>query len=186
MTTAGDSGHEASRDGTPLVNNLEKIADQIVDGALRDIADEFGGTIPNRVKVALADHFWCDLLAQLAHAIDMGLKQINSVPDRIADWVMKSREQSRWRYLEDRVVRTAARSLWGKLKYVTFCGMLNRATVLPLTRMLAILICKAPERHQAVVEYCVDPLGKRLFAMIKEQLVKVLADWLPQMRGSSP
>jgi hypothetical protein len=158
-TTAELNGHQTSGDADPLVNSLETVAESIIEGALEDIASELGGTIPSNVKIALADHFWCDLLAQLAHAIDEGLKHIDSVPDRIADWVMKSREKSRWRYLD-------------------------RPIILPIVRLLAILICKAPERHQAVVECCVDPLSKRLFSEIKERLVRVLPEWLPQLRGA--
>jgi hypothetical protein len=98
---------------------------------------------------------------------------------------MTSREQSRWRHLEAAVVRAAARSVWSKVKFVTSFGLLNRTIVLPVIRLLAVLMCKAPERHRAVVEYCVDPLGKGLFARIKEQLVEVLSDWLPRTSGTT-
>lgn len=176
---------DTSECGAGFVDKVEMLANRVVSGVLQDIEQECGGTIPISVRVALADHFWCDLLAQLAHAIDGGLKHLESVPDRIADWVMKSREQSRWRHLEDRVVRTAARSLWKRVRLVTFSGLLNRAVVLPVVRVLAILICKAPERHEAVVRYCVDPLEKDLFAKIRDKLVAVLSEWLPRMGGAA-
>jgi hypothetical protein len=170
--------------GSPVVDEVEALAEHVVCRALDDIRAELGGQIPDKVKVALADHFWCDLLAQLAHAIDEGLKHIESVPDRLTDWVMKSREQSRWQHLEARVVRAAARSVWSKLRFVTFSGMLNRSLVLPVIRLLAVLMCKSPERHKAVVEHCVDPLGKGVLAKVKEKLVEVLGDWLPKMSRS--
>jgi hypothetical protein len=60
------------------------------------------------VKIALTDHFWCDLLAQLAHVMNEGLKLTDDAGDRIADLVLKSRKDGKWRPLEEKVVRLAA------------------------------------------------------------------------------
>jgi hypothetical protein len=98
---------------------------------------------------------------------------------------MESRGHSQWRQLEDWVVRAAAKSLWKKVRVVASLGLLNRPVVLPVTRLLAVLICKAPERHRAVVEYRVDPLDKQLLTTIKDRLVEVLWEWLPRMREST-
>lgn len=106
---------------TSVVDGVETFAGRVIRGALDDIRAAYpDGEIPPDVKVALADHFWCDLLAQLAHAIDEGLKHIDSVPDRLADWVMKSREQSPWRPIERQVVLIAARSAWSKVRLLAF------------------------------------------------------------------
>lgn len=183
--TAGQLDANDSPGDDVLADEVESMAERVIGATLVVIVHKFDGPIPDHVKVALADHFWCDLLAHFAHAIDEGLRHIDSVPDRIADWVMTSREQSGWRPLEDWVVRAAAKSLWKRARTVTFLGLLNRPVVLPATRLLAVLICKAPERHRAVVEYCLDPLDKQLLAAIKDRLVEVLWEWLPRMREST-
>jgi hypothetical protein len=168
-----------------VVDRLGAAADNLFQGAIDDIAAErFRGEIPDSVKMALADHFWCDLLAQLAHVLDEGLKLLESVPDRVVDLVMKSRKEARWRDVEERVLRIAARSVWRKIRLLAFFGVLSRKVALPLVRMLAVLSCKAPERHRAVVEYCVDPLGKQLLAETKDRLKTALSDWLPQLTAA--
>lgn len=57
-TTVPPNGQETPGDGAPLVGSLEQVANHIVNDALDDIARELGGTIPSKVKIALADHFW--------------------------------------------------------------------------------------------------------------------------------
>lgn len=166
----------------PVVDQIATAGNEFIKGALDDIAREFDGRIPDNVKIALADHFWCDLLAQIAHVLHEGFKHLDSVPDRITDLVMMSRKEARWREIEKRLVRIAARSVWGKVEPF---GTVIRRVALPVIRLLAVLICKAPERHQAVVEYCVDPLGKQLLSETKKRLTAVLFDWLPRLRGSS-
>ncbi|WP_020636636.1 hypothetical protein [Amycolatopsis alba] len=48
------------------------------------------------------------------------------------------------------------------------------------TRMLAIMICPAPERHEAVVKHCVNPLlGEYVSNLTKQRLEAALPDtWL--------
>lgn len=173
-----------SRVGHTVVDQLETVANELLSGAVEDIKRELGDPIPDRVKVALADHVWCSLLAELAHVLDEGLKLLDSVPDRVVDLVMRSRKETRWRHIEQRVLRIAARSIWNKIRLLTFFGLLNRKIALPVVRMLAVLSCKAPERHKAVVEYCIDPLGKQLLTETKSRLKNVLSDWLPRLTAS--
>jgi len=157
------------------------VGKDLVGRVLEDIAREYDGVIPKDVKVALAHHFWCDFLAQLAHVIDEGLKLLDSVPDRVCDLVLKSRRGGKWPPITEKVVRIAAKSMWRRVRLLTFFGFLELRTILPVVRVLAVLMCKAPERHRAVVEYCMDPLGKQLLAETKERLLAALRDWLPRM-----
>lgn len=172
--------------GDALVDQVEQAGRDLVGKVLDDIAREYeGGRIPEDVKVALAHHFWCDLLAQLAHVIDEGLKLLDSVPDRVCDLVLRSRRDKNWPPITEKLVRVAAKSVWRRVRLLTFFGLLRLRTILPVVRVLAVLMCKAPERHRAVVEYCMDPLGKQLLAETKKRLLAVLRDWLPRMsRGS--
>jgi hypothetical protein len=171
--------------GDAIVDQVEQTGRDLIGRVLEDIAQEYGGKIPKDVKVALAHHFWCDLLAQFAHVADEGLKLLDSVPDRLCDLVLKSRRDKGWPPITEKVVRIAARSMWRRVRLLTFFGLLKLRTILPVVRMLAVLMCKAPERHRAVVEYCMDPLGKQLLGETKNRLLAALREWLPRMsRGN--
>ena len=95
---------------------------------------------------------------------------------------MKSRKETRWRHVEEKVLRIAARSMWSKIRLLAFFGVLSRKVALPVVRVLAVLSCKAPERHRAGVEYCIAPLGKQFLSETKSRLKAVLLEWLPQLR----
>lgn len=142
--------------------------------------------MPQATKVALADHFWCDVLAQLAHAIDEGVKFLDDIPDRVTRLIMKSREEHNRLPLEEIVVKTAVESGWRLLQHMsTFGVLLGFKKLLPVVRVLAVLIGKAPERHEAVVTYCVDPLAKSLTDKVKKRLVKTVGDWVPHLMAQA-
>jgi hypothetical protein len=142
--------------------------------------------IPDEVRLALADHFWCDLLAQVAHAVDRGLQAVSDIPDRIADLILRSRTAGKWRPIAEKVIRLACRSVWRQIQLTAFFTVLGPSRqVLLAIRLLAVLICKAPERHRAVVEYCLDPLTNQLREETRHRLVGVLAGWLPKLGGPS-
>jgi hypothetical protein len=46
-------------------------------------------------------------------------------------------------------------------------------------RILAVLMCPAPERHRAVVVYCIDPLVQPLVSqVIRQQLEESMPGWM--------
>ncbi len=166
----------------PVVAQVEQLGNKLADEVLRDIEKAYGKPVPRAVKTALADHFWCDLLAQFAHVIDIGVKFLDNIPDRVTELILKSRAESKRLPLEEFVVKVAVKSAWKTLQGLTLFGVVAQVRkFLPVIRILAILICKAPERHRAVTEYCIDPLKDQLTAETKRRLLKVLRAWLPQI-----
>ncbi|GLY71249.1 hypothetical protein Atai01_78680 [Amycolatopsis taiwanensis] len=173
-------GHRPSPEEA-IVVRVEKLGSVLAEEVLKDIERAYQRPVPQTVKVALADHFWCDLLAQLAHVIDDGIKLFDKVPDRAAELIMKSRAKDGRIPVEKMVVRIAVKSVWGHIQNLTPFGWVAQVRRFVLVvRILAVLICKAPERHQAVVTYCLDPLGDQLTSETKKRLVKVLREWLPR------
>jgi hypothetical protein len=166
----------------PVLDQIEQLGDTLADEVLTEVEKAYGKPIPPEVRVALADHFWCDLLAQLAHAIDAIGELVDSIPDHVIDMIMISREESKRFPLEKFVVKVVVKATWKYLQGLPFFSWFAQVRkFLPVIRILAILMCKAPERHPAVVEYCIDPLEDQLTAETKRRLVGVLRESLPRM-----
>ncbi|WP_328458499.1 hypothetical protein [Amycolatopsis sp. NBC_00438] len=168
--------------GGPVVTRVEELGDILAAHVLSDIERAWGGPVPKEVKVALADHFWCDLFAHLAHVLAEGAKAFDKVPDKVTALIIKSRKASERAPLTDFVIKTAVNSIWKYVQGLSLFGWIIQVRkFLPVIRILAVLICKAPERHKAVVEYCLDPLKEQLASETKKRLVKVLREWLPEI-----
>jgi hypothetical protein len=186
------NGHRPAEDPAPpelhsVVEQIEQLGDALTDEVARAIERAHHGPIPDSTKVAMADHFWCDLLAHLAHVIDEGAKRISDLPDRVTELIIASRAKDERLPLEEFVVRTAVNTAWSFLKNLTFFGWLGLVKrLLPVLRILGILICKAPERHEAVMRYCMDPLTGQFLDETKKRLVKVLRAWLPLLAREFP
>ncbi|WP_326568974.1 hypothetical protein VSH64_45720 [Amycolatopsis rhabdoformis] len=177
-----DGGHgQPTAPPRSTVEEIERLGNALTDVVLKDIEKVCGGSLPEPTKVALADHFWCDLLAQFAHVIDEGAKFFDDIPDRVTKLILASRTAPRRLPLEEIVVKTAVKSMWNLLQPLAapLAVLTGFKKLLPVIRLLAVLICKAPERHEAVVTYCVDPLTKSLTDAVKKRLVKALSSWLP-------
>ncbi|PKV91381.1 hypothetical protein ATK30_2150 [Amycolatopsis echigonensis] len=189
---AKESSRVAAGPGEPprlsLVDQVEELGNALTNVVLRDIERAHHGPIPDTTKVALADHFWCDLLAQLAHVLSEGVTTVErltgKVPELVTQLVLESRREADRLPLEEFVVRTAVNSLWKHLTVLMPFGWLVLVKrMVPIVRVLAVLMCKAPERHEAVVRYCVDPLAGQLREETKRRLLKVLGNWLTGLEG---
>ncbi|WP_336158155.1 hypothetical protein [Amycolatopsis sp. VC5-11] len=189
---AAESGDVAAGPDEPpilsMVDQVERLGEALTNVVLCDIERAHHGPIPDTTRVALADHFWCDLLAQLAHVLSEGLttveKLTGKVPELVTRLVLESRRESDRLPLEEFVVRTAVNSIWKHLKVLMPFGWLVLVKrMVPIIRILAVLMCKSPERHEAVVRYCVDPLTGQLRDETKRRLRKVLDDWLPGLEA---
>lgn len=135
-------------------------------------------------RQAMADHFWCELLAQLAHEIDQGLSVADNVPDYVADRIIQCREKEKRDPVGDQIVKSAVRATWKRIQRLSTLGILAKSRAVRLIiRILAMLVCKQPERHQAVVQYCIDPFRKQLLMKTKERLISVFHEWLPDTKN---
>jgi hypothetical protein len=150
---------------------------------------------PNPTRIALADHFWCDLFAAIARAIADLNADLDKIPQEATKLIIasradrnnlvkpkradKPRSKSR-KDLEDKIIELAVKSVfkaaWKPVQavYGAKLGLLARHA-----RILAILICPAPEHHRAVMEDCMKPMfnqeiRKPTVDQIKESLYQDL------------
>ncbi|QFU94544.1 hypothetical protein [Amycolatopsis sp. YIM 10] len=149
-------------------------------GIISKIERDLGRELPKATRQAMADHFWCDILAHLAHDLNQALTAIDKIPAHVTELVIKARANENRAPIEEVIVGLAVKHVWNYLQTLTLFGLVakGKATIVAL-RVLAILMCKQPDRHKAVVQYCVDPLGKHLKEETKERLKTTLQDWLP-------
>lgn len=167
------------------VEQVDALGTAVFKHALVDVAEQFGGTVPIEVKKALADHFWCDFLANAAKYLAKSIGIAKLLPNRVSDWISKRiikwrREQDRLP-LEDEIIRTATKSICKLLLDIT--NKVDLRTTLLVVRILGILTCKSPERHQAVSKHCVAPISKHLTAETRRRLTQVIEqEWLPAVQ----
>ncbi|MFI6029368.1 hypothetical protein [Amycolatopsis magusensis] len=152
----------------------------VTTGIIAKIENELGRRIPDKTRRAMADHFWCDILAHLAHTLDQAVTVVDKIPDHVADVIIKARTNERRPPVEDVIVKLAVKYVWTYLQKLTLFGLTAKGKAVVVTlRVLAILMCKQPDRHKAVIQYCVDPMGQYLKDETKERLKTTLQDWLP-------
>lgn len=168
----------------PDAEQVEHIG-RILRLSLKEVERNCPHLMSPDVRQAMADHFWCEMLAQLAFEMDKGISAVETIPDRVADIVVQHRKDDARRVVPDAVVRAAVAAVWRRIQRFSAFGVLAKGKVLVLAvRILAIFVCKQPERHQAVVQHCIDPLGKDLLEKTKERLLSVLHEWLPGIQKS--
>jgi hypothetical protein len=132
-------------------------------------------------RVALADHFFCGLLAELANSIQVLDDALDAALEKIVDAVVAQRAAENRSLLSHLVIRLAVKltvaglqQLISRLALVGHIDDVQRAL-----RILAVLMCPAPEHHRAVVEYCIDPLEKPIVTqVIRQRLEASMPTWM--------
>lgn len=166
-------------------SEVEQIesAGKLLRSVLHDVEEELG-PLPQETRKAMADHFWCELLAQVCRAVEESNTVASKVPGWITDLVVQSRQDSGFSGVQRAVVNSTVNHLWSGLRNMIDGGLLaSGKAALPVLRTLAVMMCKQPWRHRCVVEYCLDPLRKQILDVTKEKLLRVFAgDWLPGIR----
>ena len=167
------------------MRRVERLGDVLHGPVIDDIEKNIGRPLEVEERRAMADHLWCEVLAQLAHAVDEGLKLVGKVPDRIADAVIYARRNADRSSLGSAIVKAAVKSVCKHASRLWFAGLFAKGeTAVVVFRVLAVLMCKAPDDHRAVVEYCIQPLGDKLESVTKEWLADAFQDWLlPQQEA---
>lgn len=62
-----------------VVDQVQNLGNTLLDSVLKDIEKGCSGKVSDQAKHGMADHFWCEILAQIADAIDEGLKLTDSM-----------------------------------------------------------------------------------------------------------
>lgn len=177
---------EPETDGARTVESTHALAEhleKVVLPELLELAPAEGLKSEEELKKTLTDHFWCELLAQLARALRAKLTFVDANIQRVTDWICTSREGEARVPVPQPLVRAAVRSTWQHLEKLVAppLATLTGPTALLTVRLLAIAICKAPEKHETVAKYCLDPLTKTMRRLVQRYLLDALGErWLPE------
>lgn len=178
---AAGTGVSADHDPStrPAVRDLRAAGTRLT--SVLEAVERDCGRLSNETRTALADHFWCDLLAHFAALIDEADKRVDQVPHLVADRLLTSRRAGKFAVVERKVVESAAKHLWQMICSSVDAGAFSQAkSSLPVIRLLALLLCKSPGAHPAVLRHAVDPLRHQFIDRTKEMLREVFApDWIP-------
>lgn len=153
----------------------------LLEQALKDVEEDVGPLRPETRK-AMAQHFWCELLVQLIVVIEGSNRLLASVPDKVAKEITKSRREGRLARIQHTVIAASARQVCDRLTGALGLTAIGDAkALLPALRMLAVLMCKSPPRHTAVIKHGMDPLKKLLFHETKKRLRRVFSNLVPEI-----
>ena len=181
-----------SRDTDPNAPRQSPAADEdrrfVEAHVIPELRKRFGDErIREFQKKAVGSHFWCELLAQIAHALDEFRGRYNRAKKAVLA-ALTSNDELRpkgWASLllsyQD-VIERAVKLVF-KLLSKGVTGGISVEDALNLiwpARVLAVLMCREPRRHPAVREYCVKPIVEDGTARIKGEVKDRLGeafDW---------
>ncbi len=130
-------------------------------------------------------HFWCELLAQTAHALDEFRGQYNRAKKAVVAVLTSDGEQRPdcWASLlpEQDVIKRAVELVFKHLPRVATGGIAiqDAFRLIWPARVLAVLMCREPRRHPAVREYCVKPIVQYGTAEIRDSVKDRLRQAFP-------
>lgn len=162
---------------------IEAIAEKLSTEVVAELDRAIGpARRQEQRKTFAAAHFWCDMLAALAKTLNEVQEEIDKLVGQVPKLVVSALEPQT--AIGQATVKLAVNEAWNQIKEVDFVASSLRAYDLtePLraTRMLAIMICPAPENHTAVRKHCLNPLaGECVNNVTKQRLKEALpGDWL--------
>ncbi|MEU8205075.1 hypothetical protein [Streptosporangium sp. NPDC049046] len=164
------------------IDHIQEVGDTLVCSVITKLDEGFGGNDPRGARKRINDHLWCDLLVAMAEAMEGFEKAMDRIPECVTTIIMQSREDEGRKPFLEALVRLAVRTAWEPIKKMV------EATGVPeiqrACRILAVLICPAPEKHKAVQDGALLPLAKEgLLATSKERLERVFpADWVRRLQ----
>jgi hypothetical protein len=166
-----------------VADQIEAIANVLGQIVLKELDKSFDSRYRAERRLALLDHFWCDLLAAFAHALAELRHQLDLIPDFVASAIITTRGDHGARSpISDAEIKTAVQCAWNLIKQIPFISKELSTVDEPLRaiRMLAVMICPARERHREVAQYCLRPLtGEVMTAITRQRLTEALpSDWL--------
>ena len=151
---------------------------QAIDQALSESARA-------ETRRALADHFFCGLLAEFCHAIDQLGDAFENALDAVVSAIIESRSANRRSPVDELVVRAAVSAFnTGLRKVVSRLSVVGRLEdVQRAARVMAILMCSEPENHREVMQYCLNPLESPIISdLVQQQLLMALPKWMTPRR----
>ncbi|MHA6798346.1 hypothetical protein [Bounagaea algeriensis] len=151
-------------------------------GEVLDDVERTVGPLRTETRRAMAEHFWCELLVQLVLVIEESNHLLNAVPRTVTAKITESYHVRKLSVIDKRVITACVRQVWKRLTDALGLTVITDAKpLLPALRVLALLTCKSPPRHPAVVQYCADPLKSFLLHRTKKRLSWVFGEKVPHI-----
>ncbi|MCY9783139.1 hypothetical protein KIK06_04445 [Nocardiopsis sp. EMB25] len=133
---------------------------EVFDRDLRRYASRRASTDPAFADVgrAIVGHFWCDLLVEIARAVDLGTDHPERVPRAARAALFEGWETPLWDRVQTALAGAALGFLWACFQRLPwFLGADPRALA-PQLRVLGVLICPDPGVHPRVAQCALRPL----------------------------
>jgi hypothetical protein len=156
---------------------VNSIGDLLATTVTAELDHDSRSARSKELRRALTDHFWCDMLAAFSCAMNELSDQFDKIPERLVSAVWKSRTTDMRQRVRRNLVQLA---ITASLKGIRELPVgRNIDDLRRVTKILAILICPAPERHRSVVECCVFPMDAEIISdTAKQRLIELLPpDW---------
>ncbi|WP_133061619.1 hypothetical protein [Streptosporangium minutum] len=165
------------------IEHVQKVGDLLTGSVISELDKRFGGSKPREARRSLTNHFWCDLLVALSEGIEEFSKAVDRIPEYVTAAIIKSRNDERSSPLSEALVALAVQTAWGPIKSMVHAAGVEE--VQRTCRILAVLICPAPENHAAVQNGALLPLAKEgMLEISRERLEQVFpAEWVRRLRG---
>jgi len=161
---------------------VEDIGDMISADVLEALCKALGSENQNKTRAELAkNHLFCSLLAALAAAMqkfgaDLN-KAIGQVTGEIAYYLIGRKRVKYPSFITTVVAQAAAKGISQLIQRSPIAQNLKHLEL--AIRILAIMMCPAPEKHEEVVRYCLEPLGEPIVsAAVQNRLKAVMLDWM--------
>ncbi|MCG5220234.1 hypothetical protein [Streptosporangium sp. KLBMP 9127] len=164
------------------IDHIQEVGNLLTGPIIGELDKRFGGSKPRQARKSFTDHFWCDLLVALAESIEKFSKALARVPENVTAAIIDSRRAERRTPLLEALVALAVQTAWEPIK-----GLIHTSGVEEVQRacrILAVLICPAPEDHPAVQNGALLPLAHEgLLKISRERLEQVFpAEWVRRLR----
>lgn len=161
------------------INLIEAVGDLLAKDVSEKLERELGKAKWKALKRSLVDHFWCDLLAALAAGLGEFKKITDRIPGYVEKMILESRAVEKRSMIDKWFVRLAVRTVWNLIKGLLVSGQFDQ--LLRAVRILAILMCPAPEDHPGVYRHCIAPLvGEGVANIISDVTQKRLQEIFPE------
>lgn len=160
---------------------------------LREVAEHLGPQRMEEFQIwARKEHFWCELLAQIARVLaryeEFQMRMLNAVEDAVHQKfdqslphelgrveAIRSAVHWAWRHvLASIVAASGAGSLMALL-----AGGDVRQLLWPI-RVIAVLMCPDATDHPAVREHCLEPIARHAGAEVRAVVVERLTQVFPK------
>ncbi|MEW2352357.1 hypothetical protein [Spirillospora sp. NPDC029432] len=165
------------------------VETHVIPRLRREFGDRHIDTFQKKARNA---HFWCELLAQTARALDAFQNRYDQAKQDVVA-ALTSLDESRpdgWAALlpEQVVIRQAVELVFEHLPRAATGGIAveDAFRLVWPARVLAVLMCREPRRHPAVLEYCVRPIVDYGTAEIREQVKDRLRQAFPLYWSEPP